>query len=98
MLATLLLPENATTQPQVEAIFDQMYRAAAVLGISVVGGHTEVTYDLHRPILVGTLIGEVTRERLITPTHIQPGDRCAAASTPGTPGVWRRPSNGGDYC
>ena len=75
MLATLLLPESATTQPQVEAIFDQMYRAAAGLGISVVGGHTEITYDLRRPILVGTLIGEVARERLVTPANIQPGDR-----------------------
>ena len=75
MLATLLLPENATRQSQVEAIFDQIYRAAAVLDISVVGGHTEVTYDLHRPILVGTLIGEVTRDRLVTPTQVRPGDR-----------------------
>src|SRR5512135_300928 len=63
MLATLLLPENETTQERVEAIFNQIYNAAAALGISVVGGHTEITFDLHRPILVGTLIGEVDRER-----------------------------------
>lgn len=75
MLATLLLPENITYQSQVEAIFDQMYHAAAMLDISVVGGHTEITYDLHRPILVGTLIGEVTRDRLVAPTQIRPGDR-----------------------
>ena len=59
----------------VETIFDQIYRAAAALDISVVGGHTEVTYDLHRPILVGTLIGEVDREHLITPDSVRPGDR-----------------------
>ncbi|RPJ48769.1 MAG: AIR synthase [Chloroflexi bacterium] len=75
MLATLLLPENATSQPMVENIFDQIYRAAAALNISVVGGHTEVTYDLHRPVLVGTLIGEVDREHLITPDSVRPGDR-----------------------
>jgi hydrogenase maturation factor len=74
MLATLLLPENATTQTNVEAIFNQVYQAAAALGISVVGGHTEITYDLHRPILVGTLIGEVDREHLITPDSIEEGD------------------------
>ena len=74
MLAALLLPENASTQTSVEAIFDQMYRAAAALGISVVGGHTEITYDLHRPILVGTLIGEVDREHLIVPANVVPGD------------------------
>ncbi len=75
MLASLLLPENSTTQAQVEAIFAQIYHAAAQLGISVVGGHTEVTYDLHRPVLVGTLIGEVDRERLVVPANVVPGDR-----------------------
>ncbi len=75
MLATLLLPETGTTPERVEAIFDQMYRAAANLGISVVGGHTEITYDMRRPILIGTLIGEVERSRLIAPDQMQPGDR-----------------------
>ncbi|HEX9018227.1 MAG TPA: AIR synthase family protein [Anaerolineaceae bacterium] len=75
MLATLLLPEGETTQASVEAIFDQLYRAAGALGISVVGGHTEITYDLNRPILNGTLIGDVERERLIVPTGACPGDR-----------------------
>ncbi len=39
------------------------------------GGHTEITAGLERPILVGTLIGEVERERLITPRGASPGDR-----------------------
>lgn len=75
MLATLLLPEQATTQEQIEAIFDQLYRAAGALGISVVGGHTEITYDLRRPMLVGTLIGEVERAQLVVPDNVRPGDR-----------------------
>lgn len=75
MLATLLLPENATSQGQVEVIFKRMYQAAAALDISIIGGHTEITYDLRRPILAATLIGEVARERLITPANVHPGDR-----------------------
>jgi len=75
MLATLLLPETGSTPALVNSIFEQMYRAAADLGISVVGGHTEITYDLKRPILSATLIGEVERSRLITPDLMQPGDR-----------------------
>lgn len=75
MLACLLLPENDTTPARVEAIFDQIYRAAADLDISIVGGHTEITYDLHRPVLVCTLIGEVDREHLVVPTNMLPGDR-----------------------
>lgn len=75
MLATLLLPEKTSTRTTVEKIFADLYSAAADLGISVVGGHTEITYDLRRPVLVGTLIGEVERDRLIAPDKVQPGDR-----------------------
>lgn len=75
MLATLLLPEASTSPELVEKIFEQVYRAAQALGISVVGGHTEITYDLRRPILIGTLIGEVGRDQLVTPDRVQPGDR-----------------------
>lgn len=74
MLVTLLLPEAGTTAQLVNGIFDQVYRAAQELGISVIGGHTEITYDLRRPILAGTLIGEVDSDRLITPDGAQPGD------------------------
>ena len=75
MLATLLLPEKTTTPDLVETIFDQLTQAAAGLGVSLVGGHTEITYGLDRPILTGTMIGEVTRARLVAPGGARPGDR-----------------------
>lgn len=75
MLATLLLPENQTTPELVERIYDQLVQAAEQMDISLVGGHTEVTYDLDRPILIGTLIGEVEPHRLVMPGGARPGDR-----------------------
>lgn len=74
-LATLLLPERKTTATLVEQITEQAYAACRQLGISVIGGHTEITHGLDRPILIGTLIGEVSREALITPRGASPGDR-----------------------
>jgi hydrogenase maturation factor len=74
-LATLLLPEGKTTPSKVEEIADQLYSACRKFGISVVGGHTEVTYGLDRPLLVGSLIGEVEKENLVLPTQIAPGDK-----------------------
>lgn len=74
-LAVLLLPEGNAKPALAETIFDQIYRACRELGISVIGGHTEITYGLDRPILVGTLIGEVERQRLVTPRGLRPGDR-----------------------
>jgi len=74
LLLTMLLPEGCTPA-QVEAWAGQVYAACRALGISVIGGHTEITHGLARPILAGTLIGEVARDRLITPRGAQPGDR-----------------------
>jgi hydrogenase maturation factor len=74
-LATLLLPEVASTAEMAERIFNQVYEACTALGISVIGGHTEVTTGLARPILCGTLVGEVEREKLVTPRGLSPGDR-----------------------
>ena len=74
-MTTLLLPERRTTQKMVFEINDQVYNACKKLGISVIGGHTEITHGLDRPLLVGTMIGEVAHERLVTPRGASPGDR-----------------------
>jgi hydrogenase maturation factor len=75
MLVTLLLPEGRTTPALVETIGGQIESACRSIGVTVIGGHTEVTFGLDRPILVGTMIGEVARERLVTPRGCRPGDR-----------------------
>jgi hydrogenase expression/formation protein HypE len=73
-LVTLLLPEGATDAALVEAIRQQLFDACRQQGVSLIGGHTEITYGLTRPILMGTMIGEVPPERLITPRGARPGD------------------------
>ena len=75
LLVTLLLPEQETSAVLPELIMGQIQDACRDLGIAVIGGHTEITAGLDRPIAVGTLIGEVARDRLITPRGAGPGDR-----------------------
>jgi len=74
MLVTALFPGEKTTPILVDHIADQLFSACREEGISVIGGHTEITHGLDRPILVGTLIGEVSREKLVTPRGAKPGD------------------------
>jgi hydrogenase maturation factor len=74
-LLTLLLPEGMATKEQVEQIGQQVFQACREIGVDVIGGHTEITYGLPRPIVLGTLVGEVPRERLVTPRGAGPGDR-----------------------
>jgi len=73
-LATVLLPESCADAAMAESILTQIHSACAALDVSLVGGHTEITYGLDRPIVVGAMLGEVTRERLVTPSGARPGD------------------------
>ncbi len=75
MLVTALLPEGASDERLVQTLSDQLFAACRKLDISVIGGHTEITHRLDRPILACTLIGEVKREALITPRGARPGHR-----------------------
>jgi hydrogenase expression/formation protein HypE len=73
-LSTILLPPDTTDKDSVEHIFQQISSACSRLGISWIGGHTEITIDLPRPIVVGQMIGEVTPDRLVTGTDLRVGD------------------------
>ena len=73
-LATLLLPESLTTEEDVLRIAEQISQACAALGVSLAGGHTEVTRGVKQPIVAGTMVGEVSREGLITPKGASAGD------------------------
>ena len=72
-LATLLVPATFT-EAEAEAVYDQVLGACTSLDIALVGGHSEVTYGLDRPIVMGTMLGEVTRDQLITTGGAQEGD------------------------
>jgi hydrogenase maturation factor len=74
LLVTALLPEKQSSPELVLEIGRQLNEACLELGISLIGGHTEITHGLERPILAGTLIGEVAREKLVTPLGMRPGD------------------------
>ncbi len=73
-LATLLLPEGQTDRALVDGIFDQITAACEELDVTLVGGHTEVTYGIDRPIVAGFMLGEVAPERLVRPDGARPGD------------------------
>ena len=72
--ATILLPENTTTRKSAEDIFEQLHRACEELSVCLIGGHTEITPNLDRPVVVGQMLGEVDKDRLIATSGAQPGD------------------------
>jgi hydrogenase maturation factor len=82
-LATILLPEGRTSDAQVSALFAELHEACADIEVALVGGHTEITYGLDRPIVAGTMLGEVAKDRLVTTGGAQVGD--AIVLTKGVP-------------
>src|SRR5437899_10043840 len=82
-LATLLLPAGATTDASVDALFTELHAACDELGVVLVGGHTEITHGLKRPIVAGTMLGEVEKDKLVTTGGAQVGD--AIVMTKGIP-------------
>jgi hydrogenase expression/formation protein HypE len=73
-LATLLLPEGGTSEPRVERLFEELATSCADLGVALVGGHSEVTAGVPRPIVVGCMLGEVEKDRLVTTGGARVGD------------------------
>jgi hydrogenase maturation factor len=73
-LATLLLPQRGTVAELVETIFGQVAEACRALGVSLCGGHTEITYGLDRPVVVGQMLGEVARDGHVTTGGARVGD------------------------
>ncbi len=70
----LILPEGKADEALVERIFTSLSGACAGLGISLVGGHTEVTHGIDRPIVIGHMLGTVPRDGIITSAGARPGD------------------------
>ena len=72
-LSTLLLPEDEKVS-NVKDIFEQMREAADELGVTIIGGHTEITTGLSRPIIAGTMLGEAAPSETIKTSSAEPGD------------------------
>ena len=72
--STILLPAKSTDGDLIEYIFKNIYDTCKSLGITVVGGHTEITTGLDRPIVIGSLLGEVEKDKLVSSSGANAND------------------------
>ena len=72
-LATVLLPADAPDDLP-GRILDDLLAACDALDIALIGGHTEVTAGIDRPIVSGTMLGESSHEEIVTGDSVAPGD------------------------
>ncbi len=85
-LANLLLPVGSG-ESTVRQIMQQIDKAARELGISVVGGHSEITIGLDRPIVVGFIAGETDAGSYVTTGGARLGDDIILTKTAGIEGT-----------
>ena len=74
MLTTVLLPEGCSTAATVGEFFDGLKKACAATGVVPVGGHTEITYGIERPIAAGFMIGTLLADEVICTKNASAGD------------------------
>ncbi|MEM1606666.1 MAG: AIR synthase family protein [Candidatus Bathyarchaeia archaeon] len=72
-LISLFLPEGSS-ENFLEEIMAQVDKAAKDLGIMVVGGHTETTSGIDRPIAGTTAMGIAEKSRVVTTSGARAGD------------------------
>jgi len=74
VLNVMLLPQNFDSG-QLKEITEQMDKAAKELDVTIIGGHTEVTTSVNKPIIIATAIGEAEKERFVRTSGAEIGDR-----------------------
>ena len=82
----VLLPVGSRAEV-LETIMKEMHEACLELGISIVGGHTEVAPGLSRPIVAGFMVGEASKEGCITTGGACPGDKIVLTKGVGIEGT-----------
>ncbi len=72
-LLTLFLPEG-TERADVKRVMKSAREACDELGVSIVGGHTEVTPGLGRVLISGAMAGIAPEDRWVSAAMAEPGD------------------------
>lgn len=65
--STLLFPEGSSKE-DLERVFFDIKKTCEELGISIIGGHTEITPVVKKPVAIGNMMGEVLKQPLATET------------------------------
>ena len=74
LLTTLLFPPG-TTGEQAGRLMASLQRWCGRLGVTLCGGHTEITDSVTKPVVVGQMVGTARRSRLLDKRRMRPGDQ-----------------------
>jgi hydrogenase maturation factor len=73
-LSTLMFPVG-TSAYIIQRVMAELSRVCRQAGITLCGGHTEITDAVSRPVVTGMMAGTIARSRLLHKQNMKPGDR-----------------------
>lgn len=73
LLLAIMLPEG-TTKKEISEIMAQAGKASEELNVEIIGGHTEVTPAVNKPVIVSTAIGRGEKWSSQNAEDMRPGD------------------------
>ncbi|MCS7108801.1 MAG: AIR synthase family protein [Sulfolobales archaeon] len=86
LLPVLYLPENSDDE-LIDRITDQMNLAAREISAMIVGGHSEFTAGIKRPLISMTSIGMTSKDKYIISGGAKPGDAVLMTKSAGVEGT-----------
>lgn len=85
-LAAVLIAPGEATEDRARELLLQVREACRELGVTLIGGHTEVTPGLERSVVVGTMLGRVGNRPIVT-AGVEAGDRIGLTRWAGLEGT-----------
>ena len=86
ILTSIILPEY-TEEPDLRRIMMEIEGACNELSIEVMGGHTEVSDVVNRPVITVMGVGKVKKDKLLSTGGLKPGDELVMTKWAGIEGT-----------
>ncbi|MCB6993306.1 AIR synthase family protein [bacterium 210820-DFI.6.37] len=86
IMLAVLLPEG-TTEEEIEEMMRQAGEASKALEVEIIGGHTEITSAVTKPVIVSTAIGRGPKGASQSAENIRPGDYIMITKSAGLEGT-----------
>lgn len=80
LLVTILLPAGSSEE-ELDKIMTEIAETATALNVSIIGGHTEVTDAVTRPVINTTAVGISEKDNVICSAGAMPGDKIILTKT-----------------
>lgn len=73
ILTCIILPPR-TREKKLKDLMEEISLACRALNIEIMGGHTEVSDVVNRPLITVTGVGKVKKDKIVSTGGLQPGD------------------------